>query len=106
MKKRPNNAERLPVAPVNPPLDVPSKTVSLEDAEINQLFLMRQKEADKLIALGGMFHDILVSANQKVGELNKLNEQKQAVMQNFKEKYKIIGKIRGVDFERKALILE
>jgi len=82
------------------------KTIKLDEKDFILIKQMDRQLVDLNMRLSVLRQDYLIQENKLINSINQARNQVKLILDEFKKKYKIIGEIANIDFEKGVLILK
>ena len=82
------------------------KEINITAEEVQNLSLNEQKMQSMILNMGMFLHKFLTTIKSLDNEINIIENNSKVELTKLKKKYKIIGNIKNIDFQRMKLILE
>ena len=84
----------------------PSKEIKIDKIEAESIKTVSEQLDNLSISVGMLRVDFVMKEKNLIANMQKLQSQLMANMKNIEAKYKIIGRIKSVDYEKNLIILE
>jgi len=83
-----------------------SKEIKIDKIEAESIKTVSEQLDNLSISVGMLRVDFVMKEKNLIANMQKLQSQLMANMKNIEAKYKIIGRIKSVDYEKNLIILE